>query len=412
MKNCRNLHPLLPLFRDHALSPAQEKRVQIHLKTCAQARREMKEFDHLAQALAALPEPQLPGDLHDRIIAHLNPERVSQPVAKFRWRLPTLGLMAAACLTLFFLVQYPDVMNPGGKKVYEPFGQTLKTTVPPNQPPAVSQKPFHADSLFMSKTAQPPAQNFAPVENTDANLKPMPLADEEEKIVTRAAVPRHKAAKRAKIESGGQSDQSKDPSSSSGPSNPASTTLALAPSTSNNNYTTMASSNGGLLSMKQEQPLPSTAASVPMAAAPEANAVAALPPVAANGNIVSTPFTPAPVLYQSWSGAAETASAEEQNLVTDAETFKAYWETFQPGKEMPVVDFTKQAVVVLLDSQRPTGGYHIHVSGLEEITDHLIVHYKTDNPPDGTFTIQVLTWPWSLQIISKPETSVVFQRDP
>jgi hypothetical protein len=366
----------------------------------------MKEFDHLAQALAALPEPQLPGDLHDRIMAHLNPERVSQPVAKFRWRLPTLGLMAAACLTLFFLVQYPDVMNPGGKKVYEPSGQTLKTTVPRNQPPAVSQKPFHADSLFMSKTAQPPAQNFAPVENTDANLKPMPLADEEEKIATQASVPRHKALKRAKKESGGLSDQSKDLSSSSGSNNPASTTLALAPSIPNNNYTTMASSNGGSQGMQQEEALPSTAASFPMAAAPEANAVAA------NGNIVSTPFTPAPVLYQSWNGAAETASTEEQNLVTDAETFKAYWETFQPGQEMPVVDFTKQAVVVLKDSQRPTGGYRIHVSGLEETTDHLIVHYKTYNPPDGAFTIQVLTWPWSLQIISKPETSVLFQRDP
>jgi hypothetical protein len=49
---------------------------------------------------------------------------------------------------------------------------------------------------------------------------------------------------------------------------------------------------------------------------------------------------------------------------------------------------------------------------LEETSDHLIIHYKTENPPPDSMNIQALTWPWTLQVISKPAKPVVFQRDP
>ncbi|HJT25491.1 MAG TPA: protease complex subunit PrcB family protein, partial [bacterium] len=123
------------------------------------------------------------------------------------------------------------------------------------------------------------------------------------------------------------------------------------------------------------------------------------------------PAVPGPTPISSWSGSFNPASSETQELITDAASFDKYWQTFQPGKTPPTVDFTTQAVVVLMDQERPTVGYSIHVSDLEDKTDQLVIHYKVEAPAPGSINAQVLTRPWALQIIPKPAKPVVFQRD-
>jgi hypothetical protein len=342
-----------------------------------------------------------------------------------------LGLVAAACLTLFFLVQYPDIMSPNEKKSYAPAGEASKVTAPANQPLAALPQPRHKKVLA-------PRRAFTQTESADAYAKEMPAAAGSPVSVNNnylAMAKPNLSRKKAFRTYNPETDLSQV--SPSGGNYAASPPLTLAQSSSNLDYSAGANNKMSELEKKRQEVSASTAAAVPMAAAPqpttpepniaaapvpmvaasqpaapEANAVAALPPVSSNDNVISTPTSPAAVLYQSWNGANETTFAEKQVLVTDFETFKSYWESFQPGQALPAVDFTKQAVVVLLDSQRPTSGYLIHVSGLEETTNQLIVHYKTENPPSDSFTAQILTWPWSMQEISKPTKPVVFQRDP
>jgi hypothetical protein len=76
------------------------------------------------------------------------------------------------------------------------------------------------------------------------------------------------------------------------------------------------------------------------------------------------------------------------------------------------VDFTKNSVVILNAGEKPTAGYSIHVSRLEEKADQLVIHYKLESPEPGAVTAQVLTHPWSLQVIPKPSKPVAFQKDP
>jgi|GEM_PF-1798550 len=418
MKNCKNLHPLLSLYRDHALSPAQEIKVQAHLKTCAQARQELEEFNRLFQAMASLPEPQPPKDLHERIMAHLHPERDGRPVVRFRWKFPALGLMAAACLTLFFLVQYPDVMNPEGKKSYAPAEATPNRTVALNKPVA-GLPPIESGKAKANRVQNAPLPNA----QTYALYAPVPAGSSlsggnEDLDVVQMKREKKKNIVEAKKELGGLSGES-SPAGSSGEISSGKSSLDVAPSSPNYDYSVVAGSSPSSLSEKQAEGSLSNAESAPMAsappaAAPEANTFAALPPPSPKAMIAKkrSASSADTSLYESWSGLKETTSSEEQLLVTDAESFKVYWDIFQPGQALPEVDFTGQAVVVLTDSQRPTGGYRIHVSYLEETSDHLIIHYKTENPPPDSMNIQALTWPWTLQVISKPAKPVVFQRDP
>jgi hypothetical protein len=112
-----------------------------------------------------------------------------------------------------------------------------------------------------------------------------------------------------------------------------------------------------------------------------------------------------------FSGNNGASSTESELLVTDTNTFAVYWQVFRPQETPPAVDFTRQAVIVLLAGQKPTAGYSIHVSQLEDKPDQFVIHYRVENPPSGAITAQILTSPWFMQIIPKPSKPVVFQKD-
>ncbi|HTC22191.1 MAG TPA: protease complex subunit PrcB family protein, partial [bacterium] len=97
-------------------------------------------------------------------------------------------------------------------------------------------------------------------------------------------------------------------------------------------------------------------------------------------------------------------------MVTDAVTFQQDWQELRPGESVPQVDFTAQVVVFLQAGQEPTAGYSIRISSLEEKTDQLVVHYKVESP--AAAEAQVITHPWSMQVIPKPSEPVIFQKDP
>ena len=142
MKNCRQIHPDLALFREGALPPGKRSRVEKHLEACPEARRELEQLDRLGRALKGLPEPSSPPDLHERIMARLPGGARSRP-SLFRFRIPTgLGLAAAALLAFFLLVRYPDRFQSAGPSpsVSLEKGRTL-------QPPAAAPGP-------MKKTAR------------------------------------------------------------------------------------------------------------------------------------------------------------------------------------------------------------------------------------------------------------------
>jgi hypothetical protein len=102
---------------------------------------------------------------------------------------------------------------------------------------------------------------------------------------------------------------------------------------------------------------------------------------------------------------------EQAELITDGDSFQKYWQVSHPGENAPVVDFTTQAVVVLMAGVKPTAGYSIHVSRLEEKSDQLVIHYKVESPAPDAVTAQIITHPWAMQVIPKPSKPVTFLKD-
>jgi len=107
MKDCSKIHPLLALEAEGALSPADHRKVQAHLKNCAESRRELESLRRLVEAAGKLPAPPLPRALHESIMGRLSREGLGP--ARKPWVLkPLWPLAAAAATTLFFFTQNPE----------------------------------------------------------------------------------------------------------------------------------------------------------------------------------------------------------------------------------------------------------------------------------------------------------------
>ena len=111
MKDCNKIHPLLSLYMEEELSPSDQGRVDRHLKDCSDARKELEDYRALRKASRALPEPQAPADLHEKIMGRVTGKLRSLPSRRPIWANPAWGLAAAACVALFFLIQNPDLFK-------------------------------------------------------------------------------------------------------------------------------------------------------------------------------------------------------------------------------------------------------------------------------------------------------------
>jgi len=117
------------------------------------------------------------------------------------------------------------------------------------------------------------------------------------------------------------------------------------------------------------------------------------------------------ITASTWSGNNAPSSVETAQLIVDPGAFMEAWKILRPSENPPQVDFALKAVVSLEAGEQPHAGYGIHVTNLEEKEDELVVHYRIESPPDDSISAQILTRPWSLEVIPKPLKPVVFQKD-
>ncbi len=388
MKDCKKIHPLLSDYLDKLLSSHERNRVEAHLKDCPDARKELEELRRLREVMVALPEPKPPHDLHQRIMAKVQGHPMPVSPRRPFWVMPAGALAAAAMVTVILLVQNPGMMN---------FEITKRLQAPVAQQAATPGQ----QSPFLPKTAKPQTnayfQNYAPAEpqNKDgtfleADKTKRPLGVQYE-LSLRTAKKMRSSQRAADIDLAMDKAVPKEANIPAANLGPSSQTVALG------------ASFGGSATQKSEMGI-TTNGAIASSSVPNITAVAAAPPASAPANPAPTPIT-------FWGGSLNPSTTESQELVTDAATFEKYWQEFQPGQTPPAVDFTTQAVVVLMDQERLTAGYSIHVATLEEKPDQLVIHYKVEAPAPGAVTAQVLTRPWALQIISKPTKLVVFQKD-
>lgn len=365
MKDCKKIHPLLSAYWENLLSPAANRRVEAHLKDCPGARKELDGLKKLRGVLLAAPEPKPPHDLHERIMAKIQGRPITLAPRKPFWIFPAGAVAVAAMVTVFLFVQNPDLFTLKNKKAAStaeaPEAKTFS-----NSP--ASHAPEAPEAGVPKKTAVSPyaSTTGSQSQNSVQSFAHLPA----KKKMARAA------QKVSGTDLGLEGDIEKKEAAAPAPSSD----LALSGQWTENN--TQAASPAGSTEQKE-----------PPAAAEQASAAQAPPPA------------------DSWSGNMNSSVSGSRELVTDPATFQNYWQTLQPGHSPPAVDFTHQAVIVLMDQERPTTGYSIHISSMEDQPGQLVVHFKVESPAPGAAEQPLFTRPWTLQIIPKPTKPVAFQQD-
>jgi len=406
MKDCKKIHPLLALYKEGQLSSSEKSKVEKHLGLCADARKELEHFSGLIKALHEMPEPDVPADLHDKIMAKLG-RNVTPFPQSHGWGLPAWALSAAAIALFVLLNQYPHWQDT--LRVNKPrLDQEVTGGAPRQTEPIPANAPENKTSAnTFSTDSNANKQSSAPKAFVNQYAAPQPQAKDSDLNAT--ILHKNLSVPNVNAQLGTIRDVNKDLKASSSAA-PADENLELNAVTGTTDDLSKQPSTGKAARAKKKSE----------AQAPTdfgyASAPAAAPPAPAP-IVESLDKSEKALTYSreesvtTWKGNNGPATVESQELVTDEESFQKYWNIPHPGEAPPAVDFTTQAVVVLMAGGKPTVGYSIYVSRLEEKADQLVIHYRVDSPAPDTITAQILTNPWALQIIPKPSKPVVFVKD-
>jgi hypothetical protein len=398
MKDCKKIHLLLPLHRDNQLSAREKTAVEKHLRACPKAREDLKQWERLGKALKGLPDPKIPRDLHEKIMARLHGKPAPRTAANLLWVRASWGLAAAAGLAFMFFVQNfgwlghkntPVALNPPGPPtVAEP---ALSASVPLKRVMAMKYQTHRpVNRQVASNTAK---KEVAPSAMPAEASQPMAMAAVQPPSPTAAPEmvlalgPTQRSKKKAFT-----SNENSVPDAMASTSAPA---VAAAPSAA---VPMMALGNTSLGNSTNTSDLSLNSEKLNSTASPEMSL--------GNQPTLSSADSSNDISPQTWSGANAPTTVQSHQLLTDSDSFAALWNAVRPGTPVPAIDFTTHAVVFIVATENGNAEYSIHITRLEDQSYQLVVHYQVEaTPGEG---VRTLSYPWFMQVISKPNKPAVF----
>jgi hypothetical protein len=105
-----------------------------------------------------------------------------------------------------------------------------------------------------------------------------------------------------------------------------------------------------------------------------------------------------------WSGDYAPVAFPYQEMISDADHFKIYWQLLQPGVVMPKIDFSENAIVVVFLGPKTITGDTVRFKRAENYTDRTVFWYDEVNQ---TSREVVSVRPWVLQQVPKPSQQPV-----
>jgi hypothetical protein len=102
-------------------------------------------------------------------------------------------------------------------------------------------------------------------------------------------------------------------------------------------------------------------------------------------------------------GAVSAVESYQTVVIDDQETYQNFLSTNQLMINSPV-DLRETTVIALFMGFRPSGGYSINVTKIEEKNDMLYVHVVQRIPGENCINIQMITYPY--QVVSIPKTNL------
>lgn len=106
-------------------------------------------------------------------------------------------------------------------------------------------------------------------------------------------------------------------------------------------------------------------------------------------------------------GAYAAASYDQPAVVIarDGDTYGRIWNSLIGATAAPRVDFSRESVVFLIDQQRSTGGYSLVSESVTVSRGKAVVKVTSRHPQRGNVVAQVLTSPFVVIAVAKPNLS-------
>ena len=398
MNECQKVHPMLSQYLEGELSAREKRVVAWHLNQCAAARKELHQIERLNQRLRELPEPAFPVRLHDRIMngiyrPHLAEEdrKAGRAAAGKKgltlWSFlsrPVWGLAAAAVFAFVFFALNPEWLDrvrftrpsllDADRRTFGEGADAVRREVP--------VQGFPGEEPEETAGASPALEEEAPSPEEPASK---PVRAEAPEAAKKSYAPEAPVTRKAKPAPARAAAVKKAPLPPAADTGAAEVEAAM--------------STAGLAKETKGAAAPSMAAEGLMAAHSARSSVDA-----SGAGRLDGPDLPR------WSGSNARASTSSQELITDPQTLAVYWTLLNPGEPVPKVDFSTRAVVLLVSDERPTAGWRIVLDRADETSLNYVLWYREEGPPADGVVAQVITRPWSLQVIGKPSKPVIFKR--
>jgi hypothetical protein len=97
-------------------------------------------------------------------------------------------------------------------------------------------------------------------------------------------------------------------------------------------------------------------------------------------------------------------------VITNSKDWEDLWKkhvsVLVPQPPLPEVDFNDFVIVAIFSGEKRTSGYQIVLKDVAFEADNVMVRYHESQPPENSFTLQVLTQPHLVLKIEKPKGAV------
>ena len=103
------------------------------------------------------------------------------------------------------------------------------------------------------------------------------------------------------------------------------------------------------------------------------------------------------------SGTTSDVHRRTNYLVDSPEKFAALWQLLPGTPAMPAVDFNTKTVIALFAGDRPTTGYDLSVSSINDTASTRMVHVVLNKPAASCITGQMVTQPYVVFEVSKTD---------
>jgi hypothetical protein len=99
-----------------------------------------------------------------------------------------------------------------------------------------------------------------------------------------------------------------------------------------------------------------------------------------------------------------------QKVITTNEEWEDLWKkhvsVIVPQPPVPEIDFENTVVAAIFAGEKNKSGYQVRLKEVVPEGKDVILHYKLVEPPENSFTLTVITQPFILVKIPKPEGTV------